>query len=365
MGIYRRGENWWIDFYARGNRVREKIGPIKKLAENALAKRRTEVIENKYFDIDNIPRIRLKEFAGTFLNSYCKPNKISWFNDDTYLRQILEFFGDVYLDEITPVMIENLKAHRLSQGAKQATVNRVLACLRTMLNKAIEWGKLKDTPMKKIKLFKEDNMRTRFLAKEEFERLLDNCPPHLRNIVICAVNTGMRRNEMLHLKWSDVDFMNKIINVKKTKAKKQRAISINSVLERLLINIRERSTSEYVFCYNNRKIDSVKTAFNSALKKAEINDFRFHDLRHTAGTYLRQSGADLITIKEILGHSKIEMTARYAHSPQDAKAKALEALGRELVVTPQSQTNIDENSKVLYLSQVIENKELENSVSKA
>jgi len=364
MSVYKRGDNWWIDFYASGKRVREKIGPIKKLAENALAKRRTEVVENKYFDIDNTPRVRLKEFADSFLNSYCKPNKVSWFNDDTYLRQVLEFFGDVYLDEITPEMIENLKAHRLNEGAKPATVNRILACLRTMLNKAIEWGKLKDTPMKKVKLFKEDNIRTRFLAKEELERLLDNCPIHLKNIVVFAINTGMRRGEILNLKWSNIDFRNKCIHVEKTKSKTPRVIPINSALERLLINIRENSISEYVFCYHKNKIDSVKTGFNSAMRKARINDFRFHDLRHTFASYLVMNGVDINTVKELLGHKKIEMTLRYSHLSQDHKLRAVETLGQRLD-TIQSQVTRDESSKILYLSQVIENKEVESNALKA
>ena len=363
MSVYKRDENYWIDYYLpNGKRKRKKIGTSKKQAERILNKFKTEIVEGKYIDRDNRQRVRLKAFSDRFLTSHCKVNKSSWGNDEILLRQILDFFGDVYLDEITPEMVENLKAHRLSVGAKKATVNRVTACLRTMFNKAIEWGVSKDTPMKRIKLFKEDNMRMRYLTKEEIQRLVDNCPTYLKNIVICALNTGMRRGELLNLKWVDIDFRNKFIRLTRTKTKTQRMVPINSIVERLLLNLKERSTNEHTFCYNNgKRVISIENAFKKARKNAEINDFKFHDLRHSAASYLVMNGVDLNTVKEILGHTTINMTMRYSHLSQDHKLRAVETLGRA-VVTIQTPEQKEEKDKILYLSQVVGNKEVNNSV---
>jgi len=354
MGVYRRGKIWYIDCYqSNGARIRKKVGNSKKQAERVLEKVKTQVIEDKYFDIEKSKKIKLKDFAEKFISTYCKANKNSWKSDVVHLKQISSYLGDVYLNEITALKIEEFKRHRLEQGIKPATVNRALACLKTMFNKALEWQFLTKNPISNIKLLKEDNKRLRFLEKEEIERLLCECSPHVKNVVYFALNTGMRRGEILNLKWSDVDFSNKLIFVNRTKTKEKRTIPINTQVERMLVKTRELYISEYVFCNEDGgRLKSIRTSFRNALKRAGISDFRFHDLRHTYASHLAMSNVDLFTIKELLGHKRIEMTSRYSHISQSHKAKAVELLGQKLD-TIQTQTQESTDMEKLSFMEVI------------
>lgn len=357
MGTYKKNNEYYIDYYlANRKRKREKIGKSKKLAERALQRRKTQVIEDKIFDIKKPDKIQLKELCEKFFILYCKPNKTSWKNDVAYLKHILEFFGNVYLNEITTSKIEEFRKSLLEKGAKHATVNRYLACLRSMLNKAVEWAHLQKTPMGSIKLFKEDNMQLRFLAKEEIERLLHACPPYIRSIVLFALNTGMRKKEILNLRWSNIDFENILIHVEKTKSKKPRIIPMNIIVKRLLVNIREHTSSEYIFCdKNGKKIKNIRRSFEKVLEEADIEECVFHTLRHTFSSHFIMSGGDIKTLQEILGHYSVNMTMRYSHLSQSHKAKAMEALGQRIdtIETPTLEAGGIEG---LYITQPIDSK---------
>ena len=163
-------------------------------------------------------------------------------------------------------------------------------------------------------MLKEPPGRVRFLSGGEVDELLNACPHYLKSIVIIALNTGMRRSEILTLKWSDIDFKRKTITLMKTKNNEIREIPINNVLYKELRKIPLHIRSNYVFC--NRRgepFQKVQKGFQSALKRAGIEDFRFHDLRHTFASYLVMSGVYIRTVQQYLGHKKIEMTMRYSH----------------------------------------------------
>jgi len=200
VGVYKKGDSWWIDYYAFGRRRREKIGPSKKLAQNVLRKKKLEIVENRYLDVKKDKKVKFEEFARTFVELHSKPNKKPWKTDVDHLNgQLIPFFGGRYLYEITPRDIEEFKARR-KKTVSPATVNRDLATLKTMLSKAVEWGVLEDSPAKNIKFLRENNSRLRYLEKEEVKKLIDACAEHLRPIVILALNTGMRRGEIFNLK---------------------------------------------------------------------------------------------------------------------------------------------------------------------
>jgi len=157
-----------------------------------------------------------------------------------------------------------------------------------------------------------------------------------------ALNTGMRRGEILSLLWSDIDFDTNMITIDQTntKSKKQRRIPINSVLRTMLIELKLKSRdSEYVFIDNEGgQIKSIRSAFDAATKRAGLKGLRFHDLRHTAATRMVESGANIVAISKILGHSDIKTTMRYAH-PEESLKEALELLGK----FGQNATNIATN----------------------
>ena len=332
MGVYKQGKNWYIDYRVAGRRKRENAGPSKRLADAVLRKREIEIAENRFLDIKKNEKIRFEDFAEEFLKLHSKPNKklSSFERDKTLLKNLCSFFSGRYLFSITSKMAEEYKVAR-SKIVSPATVNREVACLKCMFNKAIEWGKVEENPAKKVKLFRENNQRLCFLEEEEIKKLLDNCSGHLKSIVAVALNTGMRRAEILNLKWHDVDFQRKIIYLLETKNNQRREIPMNHIAEDVLIGVCKHPSSPYIFCNKDGKpFYNVRKSFFTALKKAGIINFRFHDLRHTFASHLVMAGVDLNTVRELMGHKSLEMTLRYSHLSPDHKRRAVEVLGNRM-----------------------------------
>jgi integrase len=165
-----------------------------------------------------------------------------------------------------------------------------------------------------VEFLDEGEGTKRILSPEEELRLLEVSEPYLQNIVITALNTGMRKMEILSMKWECIDFAKGIITIPQTntKAKKTRNIPISSVLNRTLLEQKLKiGSSEYVFPSQNpnkEHIFWIKRSFSTACKRAGINGLRFHDLRHTAATRMMESGIDIATVSKILGHSDINLT---------------------------------------------------------
>ena len=332
MGIYKKGENYYIDYYVYGKRKREKIGPSKALAEIVLKKRKVQIAEGKFLDIEKEQKIKFEDFADEYVELYLKPNNRSWRKAEAHnIKCLKSFFAGKYLHEITPLLVEQFKIQR-SKEVSPATTNRALSCLRSMFNRAIAWGKFKGVnPVKGVRFFKENNTRIRYLEKEEIIKLLKCCRGHLKPIVILALNTGMRKGEILNLKWRDIDFKRGIIYLLKTKNNERREIPMNETVKTALIRVRKHPDSPYVFCGKDGKpFSDIRTSFSNALKKVGIKDFRFHDLRHTFASHLVMSGVDLNTVRELLGHKSIEMTLRYAHLSPDHKKRAVDILGKRM-----------------------------------
>lgn len=332
MGVFKnKKDNWyWIDYYYEGRRKRERISPSKKVAENVLAKRKTEIAENRFLDKNKIERIKFRDFASIYLNNHSKANKRSWKSTDRGLvNSLVDFFGHRHLHEISPMLVEQYKSER-RQYVSPATVNRSLSCLRCMFNKAILWGKGKENPVRQVKFFKEDNKRVRFLELHEVARLLGQCSEKLKAIVTVALNTGMRKNELATLKWRDVDFGRNVIAVVKTKSGEKRHIPLNAISKKALMSVRKHPESEYIFCGKTGKPFDWRKSFETALKRAGILDFRFHDLRHSFASQMVMSGIDLNTVRELMGHKDMSLTLRYAHLSPDHKSKAVEILGNRM-----------------------------------
>lgn len=342
--VFKRGNMWGIDFTAHGKRIREIVAPNKAMAEIALKKKLVMIVENKFLDIKNQPKIRLNELADKYIEFYLKPNRPTWWKSEKHnIRHLLEFFGNIYLREITPMKIEEFRQDRLKQVSRcrvnknpavqlkyisKASVNKNVGCLRAMLNKAIEWGFLVGkNPAAGIKFYKVDNKRLRFLEKEDIKRLLGFCQGHLKDLVEFAINTGMRKGEIFNLKWHDVDYASGMIHILITKNGEKREIPMNESIKNILFRVKKHPDSPYVFAsHTGKAFIDVKKSFNNALAKAGIKDFRWHDLRHTAASHLVMGGVDLNTVREILGHKSLALTLRYAHLSCDHKKRALKAL---------------------------------------
>jgi integrase len=333
MGVYKRGKAWYIDYYAGERRIRERIGPSRRQAEIVLKKRMVQIAENRFLEVEKYEKIKFEKMADLYLENYSKPNKKSSRRDVTSINNLKPFFAGKYLHEITLLDIEKYKRGHQSQ-VSNATVNREIACLKHIFTKAIEWGIVQKNPGKKAKLLRERNTRLRYLEEEEIKRLYDACAEHLKPIVTVALNTGMRKEEILNLKWKDLDFRSRIIYILDTKNSERGEIPMNDIVHKALLAARKRPDVPWVFCKKDgERYGNVRKAFEGARKRAGIVDFRFHDLRHTFASHLVMAGVDLKTVQELLGHRSFEMTLRYAHLSPEHKKVALDVLEKRLMKT--------------------------------
>jgi integrase len=331
---------YFIDYRAPGGRrVRESIGPDKKVAEAVLGQRQREIIEGRYFERKKMPHISFSVFAQEYIDVY--GSKLRSAKDRRSRVQCLcRIFGDCKLAEITTKAIEAYQTKSL-ETRKPATVNRALAALKHMLGKAVEWGYLSANPAKRVKLSKEENQRLRRLTDEEMEKLFGAAPEHLRPILLCALHTGMRKGEILSLTWDRVDFQNGFIRVTRTKSGKAREVPMTPELTETLRRIKMSRLKEgnvaklsearrtYVFrsSRDSEHFDCRK-AFDTACRKAGLEDFHFHDLRHCFASWFMESGGDLYTLQGILGHAGPAMTQRYAHLSRGHNKRQIEAFGQ-------------------------------------
>ncbi|MBU4487933.1 MAG: tyrosine-type recombinase/integrase [Candidatus Omnitrophica bacterium] len=344
-----KGGVYYIDYYYQGRRKRECIGPDKRLAETVLKKREVEIRENRYLNIRKERKIRFEDFADEFFLLHSEPNKkpSSIQSDKIIIKTLKSFFSGRYLYNIGPELVEEYKAQR-SKDVKPATVNRELACLKCMFNRAIAWGKTEENPVRKVKLFKEQNARTRYLEKAEIRKLIESCSPHLRPIVIVAVNTGMRKGEILKLKWNDIDFKTNLIYLMETKNNEIRKAPMNNTVRKTLMKIPKHPDSPYIFCNAKGKpYANVRKSFDTALTKAKITDLKFHDLRHTFASHLVMLGIDLKTVQELLGHKSFSMTLRYSHLSPDHKDRAVDILDSNLSEEKDSQWTAESDNELI------------------
>ena len=371
MGVFKRGKNYWIDYYFNGCRKRESVGTSKSLAVRALEKKHVAIAEGRFLDIKKEQKVRFEDFTDTFLELHSKLHKKSWESDFHIINKLKRFFGGKYLFQITSMLVEEYKTMRIksrknNKTLSPATVNREITLLKGIFNKAVEWNKLGSNQISKVKLFKEDSRRLRYLEKEEIVKLLKACDvedqkrkvaeqgghynPHLKSIILVALNTGMRRSEILGLKWHDCNFNIGNITLLNTKNGDKREMPMNDVVKTVLIKVRKHPESPYIFCNKNGEpFFNVRKSFFTALKKAGIINFRFHDLRHTFASQMVMSGVDLNTVRELLGHKSLEMTLVYAHLSPNHKKQGVDVLARQLgtIWTPEPNVKSESTESVV------------------
>ncbi len=356
MGLYRkqRSKFYWMSFRVEGRRYFQSTGTSnKKLAEQIYAKTVTEIAEGKWFQ-NEAKRRTFEELRDRYMREHSTINKApkSAVRDAGSFKHLARFFGGSSLATITPARISEYKSSRRQEGAKPATLNRELEVLRHAMNLAIrEWEWLERTPFDRVRLERLNNKIERWLTGEEEEKLLQASPPWLQKIIIFALNSGARQDEILSLKWSEVDLTRRTATFLKTKNKEKRTIPLNQTLLGLLNEKKKvRSLSGYVFVsQNNTKIDAsnLRRPFVLAREKAGIEDVRFHDLRHTFATRLVQAGMDLYKVSKLLGHKSLAMTIRYSHHFPESLRDAVEILDRngDTLVTPDIKTGFRETPK--------------------
>ncbi len=255
---------------------------------------------------------------------------------------LIPILRKLFLFEITPEKLFTYQSKRLAAGVSNSTVNREVAVLQNMLNMAASWQRIKVNAIRGVKKLKEPPGRLRFLSLEEIQKLLACCPPPphpLRDMVMVALTTGMRRGEILGLRWDYIRLDNRLIILPVTKNNTVRVLPINDTLHSLLLEMPDK-TGYFFGNGNGGHVENIKHSFTSACRRAGITDFRFHDLRHTYASYLTMRGVYIRALQELLGHKTLAMTQRYSHLAPEQLQNAVKLLDgvigekRELIGQP-------------------------------
>jgi integrase len=278
---------YWIEYYLKGNRKRERIGPNRAAAEHRLREVLSLRTENRY-----IRRTKKQKFSDLTAWYLDQPNikaRRSNERDEFSIKNLRPFFGSRYADEITPGLVDAYRTKRegelsrLNKPPSTATLNREIACLRRILNYSLAEGKIDDTSLGRVRLPKEHNRRSRVVTAAEYHKLLEFCLPHTRNAIVIGYLTGMRVSEILNLKWDRIDLDAGFIRLKKedTKEKAPRNVPLYPELIDLLQSLSRHPGHDYVLAMDGKPIKSIKKSFKTACKSAGLKNLWFHDLRRT------------------------------------------------------------------------------------
>ena len=340
MGLYRRKDCnlWWMSFTVNGKMHRRPTGTSnRKLAEIILGKIGTQIIEGKWFDVDKARQYTFEDMMDRFMAEHAptkEPRTQKLYRN--HLAHLNPFFSGMTLDKIDTDLILQYVQHRRLEVCRPGTRNRELAMLSKAFNLARLWKWTKENPCQLVKREKEDNEIGRCLTDEEEEKLLAACKGFLNGqlyeMVVVALNTGIREGEVLKMRWEKIDLFSKTFESYNEKTNSWRTVAMNeTVYDLLKEKAKVRSMSGYVF---TTSADTPMDARNllrdwyKALKLAGITGLRFHDLRHTVGTRLGRAGQDIHTIACILDHSQLSTTRRYVKHNAESMRRGLRILDR-------------------------------------
>ena len=266
--------------------------------------------------------LNYSDFFEQHYMPYVKLRKRSWKTDSSFNRLRLKAeFGDLRLNQITRQHIQTFHTRMSDEGLAPATSNHYLKLLKHSLNLAIDWDMLETNPASRIPLFHEDNQVENLLSDEQLERLMMVLKTdENRNVCLIAIfllSTGVRLNEALQAKWSQVDQKNRVwrIPASNSKSKRTRAVPLNdSALDVLnQLTTRDRYENLFVNFQTQLPYTTISKVWGRLRKKADLNFLRIHDLRHQFASFLVNSGQTLFMVQQILGHSSPAVSQRYSH----------------------------------------------------
>ena len=294
----------------KGEYLHHTVGKVKTLSD-AIERYLAEVLPHKPKDAKNVKRhlLRWKDELGSLTLSKIRMSDLSKIRD-------------------------KLLIEKTSRGKERSpsTVVRYISSLSHLFSISInEWEWVKENPVKLMKKPKNAQGRTRYLSKEEVPLLLQECKnsksPYLFTIVLLALQTGMRQGEILSLRWDEIDFENHWVYLKRTKNDSPRTVPLSSEILAILNDSKHKLLNLVFPSPNNpEKSIDIRKSWVTALKRAKIYNFLFHDLRHTTASYLAMEGYGYGQIAEILGHKSLQMTKRYAHLSHESKRSMLKTM---------------------------------------
>jgi integrase len=336
--IRKRGNVYWTDFTIRGHRTRVRIGKVtKSYAERFATELRAKILlghsVTRAKAQSAVPISDLVEKSLEVSSTNNAPRTLE--REKLAIRTFVDKTGIEQASDITPLLLEDYKARRLKEVSAR-TVNIEVGAVKTMLNRAVELGLISENPIVKIKKIKGPSRKpVEFLTKEQVSSLLRNSSPTYRPIFYTYLNTGMRREELVNLEWSDIDWHNnqiRILNKEKKryhpKGQKERFIPIKDDLIAILKQRKKKANGSYVFGTKDGKPrhNNILRELKRAAKRAGIEDITIHMLRHTFASHLVMAGVDLQTVQKLLGHSSITTTMIYAHLAPDHLKSAIEKI---------------------------------------
>ena len=313
----------------------EVVGKSARYAKKLLAQREAEWEQKKYLDeigeSEQQVHYTFAELVSWYLGLPVAKNKRSYDKDVQRSRYLLDYFGSMRADKIKPSMVESFQHEMLGRKTrrgkpyKPATVNRMLALLKRIFNLAIREDMVLKNPCWKVSMLPENNERDRVLTAGELEKLINELAQHLIPIVLVGYYTGMRREEILGLTWKRVNMEIGFIDLEpeNTKTSEPRRLYFNDILWDVFEKARRIRGLHHDFVFTNkgRPIRHIRKGFNAACDRAGIENFLFHDLRHTFNTNMRRAGVDHTVIMKLTGHKTMAMFNRYnTVDKEDAQA---------------------------------------------
>jgi integrase len=347
MALFKRGKIWWYEFEAGGARVRESARTtVRSQAVQREVIRKAEILLEKQPSKPEASSVGFSSFAYNEFSTWCanehreKPSTCA-----RYMRSIkalAEFLGDKTLGAIDSGWVEKYKLHRSRQKRKNArdgrlvspaAINRDLAVLRILFSFAIRLRKASHNPVGEVRFLKETSRYLRVLTSAEEARYLQAASPLLKDVAVVMLEAGMRPGEVCSLRVSDIDIKGESVYIRAGKT--PNATRFIPLTRRALAVFQKRisaAITEWLFpCPHDasKPVHEVRKAHDAAVRRSGIHPhFRLYDLRHTALSRMAMAGIDLATLKELAGHSQIQMTMRYVHPTPEHKRRAVDKFER-------------------------------------
>ena len=324
MALYKRDGIWWVDICHQGKRVRKSTGTeIKQDAQHFHDQFKLDLWSEK--KLKSVPNKSWMDAVVRWLDE--SSHKRSLETDKIHLAWLDPFLRKYMLRDIDQDLIESIAKKKEKTGVSFTTVNRILEIIRAMLNRAHkEWGWLESIPT--IRMRKVENRRIRWLTRQQADRLIKELPSHLKDMAAFTLATGLRESNVTQLKWSQVDLGRGHALIHSDESKTKRAIPV-PLNKKAISTIKAQigKNAVYVFTYHGNPVTRCNNhAWQKALERAEIEDFRWHDLRHTWASWHVQNGTPLHELQQLGGWSNYEMVLRYAHISSDHLKVAAERI---------------------------------------
>ncbi|CAM2964706.1 tyrosine-type recombinase/integrase [Legionella worsleiensis] len=311
MALYKRDGVWWTDIFHKGKRVRKSTGTtIRQDAQRFHDQLKNELWNEKI--VNSIPNKLWMDAVIRWLEE--SAHKRSLETDKIHLSWLDPYLKKYLLADIDSNLIESIAKKKEKAGVTLSTVNRVLEVLRAILTRAHkEWGWLESMPL--IRMRRVENRRIRWLTKEEVTRLLKELPSHLKDMAAFTLATGLRESNVTQLKWTQINLEKGHALIHPEESKTNRAIPVPLNKQAIsIISSQKGNNPIYVFTYQGKPVTRCNNhAWQKALARAGIENFRWHDLRHTWASWHVQNGTALHELQQLGGWSNYEMVLRYAH----------------------------------------------------